>query len=100
VIFWALAPKDPGQGASVAALAAVTLAAGGLYGVVRLRTWGVFGLAAAAALIFATGDLLTPTLGISVSGRGALGLGPALAAAFLAVAVVPFVGPAVRYLRR
>jgi hypothetical protein len=99
VIFWALAPKDPGQGASVAALAAVTLAAGGLYGVVRLRTWGVFGLAAAAAVILATGDLLTPTLGISVSAHGALGLGPTLAAAFLAVAVVPFAGPTLRYLR-
>jgi len=37
VIFWALGPKDPGQGMAFAAVAAVALTVVGLRGVVRLE---------------------------------------------------------------
>jgi hypothetical protein len=100
VILWALGPKEPGQGLAVAGIAAVLLTVVGLRGVVRLRTWGLVALGAAATLVFATGDVLNPTMGLSTSMPGGLGLGPALAGAFLAVAVTPFLGPAVRYLRK
>jgi hypothetical protein len=99
VILWALAPKEPGQG-MVLAVVATMLTVAGLGGVVRLRTWGVLALGAASVLVFATSDLLTPTLGLAQTLPRAMGLGPTLAAAFLAASVAPFVLPAGRYLRR
>ena len=45
MIFWALGPREDGM-TMVAGLAAVLLAAAGLRGLVRLRTWGVMALAA------------------------------------------------------
>jgi hypothetical protein len=100
VILWAFGPKEPGQGMAIAGIAALILAVAGLRGVIRVRTWGLAALGAAAALVFATGDVLSPTIGLSANMPSALGLGPTLAATFLAVAVTPFVGPAIRYLRR
>lgn len=99
LIMYALAPKEPGQSLAVAGIVAVLLAAMGLHGVVRLRTWGLVALGAAATLVFATGDVLNPTMGLATSMPAGLGLGPALGAAFLAVAVAPFIRPAFRYLR-
>jgi hypothetical protein len=100
VIIWALGPKEPGQGIAVAGIAAALLAVVGLGGVVRLRTWGLVALGAAAALVFATGDVLNATMGLSGAMPAGLGLGPALSGAFLVAAVTPFVGPAVRYLHK
>jgi hypothetical protein len=100
VILWALGPKEPGQGMAVAGIVALVLAATGLRGVIKLRTWGLVALGAAATLVLATGDVLSPTLGFATAMPYALGLGPTLGAAFLAIAVAPFIGPAARYLRR
>ena len=46
VIIWALAPEGGGHGVPSAALAALVLAAAGLRGLVRMRSWGVLALAA------------------------------------------------------
>lgn len=101
VILWAFAPKEPGQGMAVAAITvlAAVLTVTGLGAVVRLRTWGLLALGGAAAAIFATGDVLNPTMGLGTAMPTALGLGPAVAATFLAVAVAPFLRPALQYLR-
>ena len=56
LIFWALGPREDGM-ALVAGVAAVLLAAAGLRGLVRLRTWGVVALGAAAAVVAATGKV-------------------------------------------
>ena len=56
MIFWALGPREDGM-AMVAGVAAVLLAAAGLRGLVRVRTWGVVALAAAAAVVAATGKV-------------------------------------------
>jgi hypothetical protein len=100
MILWALAPKEPGQGMAIAAIVAAALAVTGLGAVVRLRTWGLVALGAAATLVLATGDVLGPSMGLATSMPAVLGLGPTLTAAFLAVAVVPFIRPAARYLAR
>jgi hypothetical protein len=118
-LFWALGPKDPNQGMAVAAVALVGagLAVGGLRGVLRLRTAGVVALGA-AALAFVGLDLATApphlafgpmpleTLGGVAFVRPALELGQSLAflargfvPALLLAAILPFVGPAARYLR-
>ena len=100
VILWAFGPKDPGQGMAIAGIAAVLLAVTGLRGVIKMRTWGLAALAGAAVVVFVTGDIVSPTMGLSTSMPTSLGLGPTLGAAFLAVAVAPFIRPALRYLRR
>jgi hypothetical protein len=100
VIIYALQPpQESGHGMAFAGMAALVLTVAGLRGVLRARTWGLAALAASAVVVFATGDILSPTMGLSASMPRGLGLGPTLAAAFLAVAVAPFVGPAIRYLR-
>jgi hypothetical protein len=96
LIFFTLAPRE---GASLWAFALPLAVAAGLYGLVRMRTWGlvVLGLGAlwAAAGAAAAAQGATPFVG------GSLGLsGLALVgAAFLFLAVSPFVVPAYRMLR-
>lgn len=81
VLIYALAPKD-GQ---LLGIAMVALAAGGLFGLVRLRSWGVLALGGAAL-----------TAGVAVA-SGSLLVFPAAVA--LATSVAPFAGPVVRALR-
>ena len=89
LILWALGPKE-GQGMWLS-LAALGLALVGLRGVVRLRTWGL--MAVAGASVAALGaDHLASFSAFSLAG-------PRLAAVLLASAVLPFVVPAIRYLR-
>jgi hypothetical protein len=104
VIIWALGPKE-GEGLALAAAAgtALVLAATGLRGVVRMRSWGVLALAGAAALVAATGDV-SRFATLNVGDLGALPnfilfSGPTLAFAFLAAALLPFARPVARFLR-
>jgi len=120
VILWALAPKEPGQGMLVAALALFSglSLVGGLRGVLRLHTWGMAALGASALGLLAGGVAgltalglnreLPGTFGLAVLASGhvpraltgeASGLIALLGAAFVATALLPFAGPAARFLR-
>jgi len=117
VILWALAPKEPGQGMLVYGVcaAAALLAVTGLGAVVRLRTWGVFALAAAATLFMGPGLAGFPHV-VHAGGPALLHatrwlVGPTSRAAllllalmpvtlsFLVIAPLPFVGPVWRFVR-
>lgn len=91
VLLYALMPK-PGTGTveSIASLAAVALAAGGLVGLVRLRAWSVLALAGAAVIELASaGDLAV---------HNEMPLTPLLAGLFLIGSVAPYVTAATRRL--
>lgn len=102
LILWALGPKT--EVAFLGSLAAIALTVLGLGGVVRLRSWGIVALAAAGTLVLSFGHIG----GFATQAIGDLGLspnlaelaGPTLAFVFLAAAVIPFVAPAVRFVRR
>lgn len=84
VLAYAFAPKD-GAFLWVSGTAAVMLAAGGLVGLVRLRSWGIFALGGAAimsAVGLAAGELMVLP-----------------AAAAMLAAVAPFAAPFARALR-
>ena len=103
LIFWALGPKE-GQGLAFAgALAAVGLAAVGLRGVIRLRSWGVLALGGACVLVAGFGHVtafLAPPFGELGALPSAIAfLGPTLAFVLLASAVIPFAGPLLRFVR-
>ncbi|HVY36473.1 MAG TPA: hypothetical protein VHM31_01015 [Polyangia bacterium] len=89
LIMWALGPKE-GQGMLVS-LAALGLTTLGLSGIVRLRTWGWLAVAGAAVMAFGGGHLATASA-LDVAG-------PNLAGVLLVAATLPFVGPALSYLR-
>jgi len=96
VILWALAPKEPGQG-MLLSLVALALVATGLGGLVRMRTWGWMAVGSAAVVTLLSGGLLASTT-IPAVGFPALA-GPDLAVCFLVAAAIPFVLPAVRFVR-
>jgi hypothetical protein len=113
VILYCLAPKEPGQALALTALtfAASGVAVAGLAGALRLRSSSLVLLAAAAAL-FVGLDAFSAFPHITISDLDASGFGPEemllatrlylahlLAPALLATAVVPFLGPAARFLR-
>jgi hypothetical protein len=111
VILWALGPKDPGEGAlvTVALLSAGLLTTTGFWGVIRLRSWGLVTLAAAALVWLVPALVGHPALGHSgcvwAFAPGSLGdallrVHPGTIALLLTAALVPFAGPAVRYLAR
>jgi hypothetical protein len=114
LILWALGPKDPGQGMLLAGASIVTalLAVAGLRGVIRMRSWGLLAMAASSLLLITVGDataaalapLYTPSwfggLGLLANLPNAVGVGPALSALLLAAALIPFAGPALRFLSR
>lgn len=104
MIFWALGPREDGM-TMVAGVAAVLLAVAGLRGLVRLRTWGVMALAAAAAVVAATGNVTAFAFTSTDGNFGAFPnlmqlVGSTLALVFLAAAVLPFSGAIARFLRR
>jgi hypothetical protein len=118
VVIWALAPKQPGEGmlVALATLVGAGLVVVGLQAVVRLRTWGVLALGAATAILAGAGlaglppfDALT-VLEVSrgaslltyapVHSQGALEVPVAFGGLALAAALVPFIGPLARHLRR
>lgn len=120
VILWALGPKEPGQGMThlLLTVGLGVLAAGGLAGVLRMRTWGVLALGSAAVALLVHGGLhrnlpefsgALPLLG-QPSTMGALGglpglvallaLTSAVAGVGLLVSAAPFAGPMLRSLSR
>jgi hypothetical protein len=115
LILWALAPKE-GQGAvvplGVTAIATALLAVAGLRGVIRLRSWGLIAMALASVGLFAAGMLdVRPVADLSMvrwlEGLGTLtnvpnaaGIAAPLTGFLLATALLPFAGPAVRFLRQ
>ncbi len=90
ILLYALAPK---QGGSLD-LAAAALAIAGVAGLVRLRTWGVFAMAAAAATL-TTAATLTVAGGACPSAA----FSPLLGALACVAATTPFVAPLWRALR-
>ena len=106
LIVWALGPKEGQEMAFVGGVAALALAAVGLRGVIRLRSWGVFALGGAALVTAALGQLCGAAaphchcLSEMRSYDNVLSVFAALAFACLTVAVLPFVGPAMRFIRR
>lgn len=92
VLLYALAPK-PGSAEIIAGVAALLLAGLGLRALVRLRTWGVLAIGGAGALMVAM------SLGEMATHADAFALRPALAGALLISAAMPWVAPALRFLR-
>ena len=98
ILLYAFMPK-PESASTVVALAAVVLAATGLRGLVRLRTWGVLALGAAGALTLAIAGADAAS---SVASGGLGGLGPwivrpVLAGGLMLSAVAPFLRPILRF---
>lgn len=98
VIIYALAPRE-GMG-DLVLVAGAGLAMAGIWGLLRMRMWSIFAMAGGAGvLISSLGD------GAHYAFAGASGyavdvsLTGVLASALLIAAVVPFVAPAVRFLR-
>lgn len=94
VVIYALAPK---QGMDVFGFVALALAGTGIWGLVKLRTWGVVALAGSAAALVA--GIVTGPAGIA-SGDPAIGvkLAASIGLAAAVAAVVPFARPLYRYL--
>jgi len=93
VLLYALAPK-PGAAELAVSGVALLLAAFGLRGLVRMRTWGVLALGAAGAL-------LVTLAGVDLASHSALyALRPALAGSLLVMAAAPWAGPALAFLGR
>jgi hypothetical protein len=113
VILWALGPKNPGETVfALGTLAAGVLAAAGLFGVVRLRAWGLVALAGAvAALVIGSGaayphfDVAWTATATGFADWGQawayrnVVAGPALPVLLLCAALAPFARPAARFLK-
>ena len=108
MIMWALGPKE--EALAIGGVAALVLAVFGLRGLIKMRSWGVLaiggaaavagGLAVASALFGATcHEMAAGVSSATLPGIASIVAAP-LAVVFLAVAVLPFVGPVARYLRR
>lgn len=94
VLLYALAPKQPGQGAeTLLAVGALVLAGFGLRALVRLRTWGVLALAGAGALMIAA------SAGELASSVDVFAIRPMIAGGLLIAAAAPWVTPALRFVR-
>jgi hypothetical protein len=91
ILLYAFAPKPDGA-SMVLSLAVFVLAAAGLRGLVRLKTWGVLALGAAGALMISI-------VGAEVftHGFGMVAIRPALAGGLLLSAAVPFFLPIARF---
>ncbi|HEX7843487.1 MAG TPA: hypothetical protein VF469_38705 [Kofleriaceae bacterium] len=92
ILLYAFVPKPDGAAAAVLSLAAFVLAAVGLRGLLRLKTWGVLALGAAGAL-----TLAMVGADAAVHGLGALAIRPAIAGGMLLAAAAPFLAPIARF---
>jgi len=107
LIVWALAPRE-GQGLVDQLLPTLLFLLGalGVAAILRLRTWGLLALGAAAGLALAV-TLLTPSMAVFAGGYNlplpslwqTLG-SPLLAVGWGALAILPFAQPIARFLRR
>lgn len=108
MIMWALGPKE--EALAIGGVVALVMAVFGLRGLIKMRSWGVLSLGGAAALaggLIVGSGLFGATChgmaaGASVATLPGIAtiLAAPLAVVFLAAAVLPFVGPVARYLRR
>jgi hypothetical protein len=91
ILLYAFVPR-PDPASTVISAAALVLAAVGLRGLIRLKTWGVLALGAAGALILAMvgADAVSHGLGPWL-------LRPAMAGGMLIAAVAPFLAPILRF---
>lgn len=105
LIMWALAPREGDQMLLLGGLA-LLLALGGLSGLIRLRSWGLLALSGAGASLLAVatfGSQLTLSVtdvDLPTAGLWALQGSPAVGVAWVSLALLPFVLPVLRYLRR
>jgi hypothetical protein len=109
LILYALGPKEGGGESLLVGMAGIAtlLAVGaGLRGLVRMRSWGWMTIGGAAAALWILNAVSTPALDFAgVSALGQLAAVPlmtpaaGLAAAALTFAVLPFLRPALRFLR-
>jgi hypothetical protein len=92
ILLYAFAPK-PDPASTAVTLVAFVLAAVGLRGLVKLRTWGVLALGAAGAMVLTL-------VGADVASHGltAMAVRPALAGGMLVAAVAPFLAPIARFI--
>lgn len=88
---YAFAPKQD-AGSEVAALAVFVLAAAGLRGLIRMRTWGVLALGLAGAL-----TLTVVGANVLTHGLAAFTLGPAIGGVLLLATAAPFLAPIARF---
>lgn len=96
LIMFTLAPR---QG-SMAPLVALALGCLGMYGLIRLRFWGVAALGLGALYLFGVVALFEPAqIGLSMASTFHQTLGLA-AVFFMAISVAPFVGPAYRFVQK
>lgn len=102
LILWALGPKEP-SGHWMLALLALALGSAGVWGLLRMRTWALAALLGTATMALAAAiwfPSLTTTSWTSEVNPWLHQLRfPALVAPLLLAAVLPFVRPAIRYLR-
>jgi hypothetical protein len=92
VLLYALAPK-PGAAELAVSLGALVLAGLGLRALIQLRTWGVFAIGAAGALMLSLA-------GVEIVTNEAYALKPALAGSLLVFAATPWAAPIARAIRR
>jgi hypothetical protein len=92
ILLYAFVPRPDGAAAATISIVAFVLAAIGLRGLVRLKTWGVLALGAAGAL-----TLVMVGADAAAHGLGALAIRPAIAGGMLMAAAAPFVAPIARF---
>lgn len=99
IIMYALAPRE-GAMADVMLIGAAAVALAGIWGLLRMRTWGVVAMAAGGAGILgslsSTLELSTLTCGYALD-VSAVGLG---AGVLLLAAAAPFIKPMLRFARQ
>lgn len=98
LIGYGLTPRQ-GMGETLFIMGAIALVGLGSWGLLRMRTWGLLALLAAAGGVLTS---LVATAQVAVLGDGSavdLTVSGSLGGIFLALAVVPFALPMVRYLR-
>jgi hypothetical protein len=92
ILLYAFVPR-PDAATTIASIAALVLAAAGLRGLIRLKTWGVLALGAAGAL-----TLVLVGADAATHGLGPWILRPALAGGMLIGAITPFLAPILRFI--
>jgi hypothetical protein len=111
LIIWALGPKEgEGMAFAVGGIAALVLAAAGLRGLIKMRSWGVVAMGGAAALavvgamssapIFPHDLFMCTSFRTHVFESTVVGAAAPLAVVFLMAAVIPFARPVARFLRQ
>jgi hypothetical protein len=99
MVLYALAPRDAGS--MLVAFAALGLASAGIWALIRMRTWGVLAMTAAAAVTVVSLASAPAMAAMDSTGMRIDLVATGLAAAlFLAAAVQPFLAPIGRYVRR